>query len=653
MQANNISELGSSYTGAYSTGLLLMSVMVVGVVAFVAFHIAIRIQQAKLASVRFWLSWWLMGSIFLGLSIWSAHFICMLAFEPPVPVSFGLQLTLLSTLPAVLISALLLRINLGFKPGQAYQWVIATTIGAGFVLMHFMAVQAMRMEALLIYDAKWLSGFVLLCIVFSFMANAIKFKLQCTARESGPGIRLLLTLSLLIAILIVSVNLVATRAVQFYPVSGLENSAVVQLISPQLLFSVAMATVAGILVLLLASVQFGYRMDSTALLRDYKAFNKSMLDHSMEAIISADNDGRIHGFNKAAETMFGYKAADILGKKFPLLLSDHWRKLAEFRLAGGVLDASRYFDQEYEVTACRINGSEFTASVQIGQVNNHGKLGMVAFVRDISALRKAETERFRNQQRLEMLLCASPMVIYTRSIKGSIPITYVSPGCSVTFGFDPDEITRSPSFWSNQVHPEDRHELEDMRKLLRNEGKSHCEYRLKFADGSFRWISDAQTLVFDEHGEPSMVVGYWTDVHDKKTTQLELELTEERLRVGFECNGMSSWDWIMQSGELRFSSDSAALLGIPETTPFSMDDLVNTVHSEDRAILKKAFRQALVSGDPLDQEYRVVWPDRSIHWIRTVGSFVNNPQGNPVRMIGVMTEVTDQKQLRVASARIA
>ena len=52
-------------------------------------------------------------------------------------------------------------------------------------------------------------------------------------------------------------------------------------------------------------------------------------------------------------------------------------------------------------------------------------------------------------------------------------------------------------------------------------------------------------------------------------------------------------------------------------------------------------------------EYRVLWPDRSVHWIHLMGELISDDSGSPVRMAGVLSEVTSRKKLRVAPLREA
>ena len=65
-----------------------------------------------------------------------------------------------------------------------------------------------------------------------------------------------------------------------------------------------------------------------------------------------------------------------------------------------------------------------------------------------------------------------------------------------------------------------------------------------------------------------------------------------------------------------------------------------------------AFRQCLVQDEALDIEFSIRWADKSIHWIHMVGESVKDDSGSPVRMVGSLSDITDQKQIWVTSSRL-
>ena len=71
---------------------------------------------------------------------------------------------------------------------------------------------------------------------------------------------------------------------------------------------------------------------------------------------------------------------------------------------------------------------------------------------------------------------------------------------------------------------------------------------------------------------------------------------------------------------------------------------------EDREVAKHAFEKAFVS-DNFDMECRIRWADESIHWISAKGRVYRNPKGDPVRMMGTVLDVTEQKRAEESAAR--
>lgn len=168
------------------------------------------------------------------------------------------------------------------------------------------------------------------------------------------------------------------------------------------------------------------------------------------------------------------------------------------------------------------------------------------------------------------------------------------------------------------------------------------------ADGSYWWVADSRTMVNNEEGQPHLLIGCWTDIHDKKETESNLALKEERLSISLKCANLATWDWVINSGKITWSGHINEKPGFSGKLAADFDDFSAIAHPEDRENLLAAFRQCLVQDESLDIEYRVVWPDKSVHWIHLVGELINDEAGSPVRMAGVLFDITAQKQLRVA-----
>ncbi|MBU4139890.1 MAG: PAS domain-containing protein [Euryarchaeota archaeon] len=160
---------------------------------------------------------------------------------------------------------------------------------------------------------------------------------------------------------------------------------------------------------------------------------------------------------------------------------------------------------------------------------------------------KELTEGLRKSEiRLKYLVSSNPAVIYTRKKTGEHSITFISENVAVMMGYEPVKFIEDPGFWVNNIHPDDRprifRELPEVFEI----GRHSYEYRFKHMDGSYRWIHDELNLIRDTQGSPIELIGYLTDITERKLADEKL-ISHERFAVaiaelefdalsGFEVN---------------------------------------------------------------------------------------------------------------------
>lgn len=155
-------------TGVYDPGLVVLSLAVAIMTAYVALALVDRVVED---SGR-WHSWlWLIsGAVVMGTGIWSMHFIGMLAFSLPVSLGYDLALTLLSLLIAVLASGLALFMIRAASPGAVLLSTGALLFGAGVSAMHYTGMAALRMSPPITYDPLLFVASILIAVAASFAA---------------------------------------------------------------------------------------------------------------------------------------------------------------------------------------------------------------------------------------------------------------------------------------------------------------------------------------------------------------------------------------------------------------------------------------------------------------------------------------------------
>jgi two-component system sensor kinase FixL len=118
---------------------------------------------------------------------------------------------------------------------------------------------------------------------------------------------------------------------------------------------------------------------------------QALLDAAVDAIIVIDERGQIITFNRAAERMFGYGAADVLGKNVSMLMDDpHRSQHAHYVDRYLTTGDARVIGKGREVEARRASGELFPVSLAVGEAVSGGERRFVGIVRDLSAQRVAE-----------------------------------------------------------------------------------------------------------------------------------------------------------------------------------------------------------------------------------------------------------------------
>jgi PAS domain S-box-containing protein len=154
---------------------------------------------------------------------------------------------------------------------------------------------------------------------------------------------------------------------------------------------------------------------------------------------------------------------------------------------------------------------------------------------DITERKQAEEARENARRRLDLLLGAAPVVVYSFAASGDFAPTFVSASIQPMLGYTPDEYLEDADFWRAHVHPEDLPEVEAKQVELFRSGEHLAEYRFRKKDGSYIWVSDEQHLIRDEAGRPVEVVGSWSDIDARKAAEFAFAAAQEELEKATEA----------------------------------------------------------------------------------------------------------------------
>ncbi|MBD2361669.1 response regulator [Anabaena minutissima FACHB-250] len=133
---------------------------------------------------------------------------------------------------------------------------------------------------------------------------------------------------------------------------------------------------------------------------------------------------------------------------------------------------------------------------------------------------------------------------------------------------------------------------------------------------------------------------------DRQRAEAALKDSEESLALALEAVNLGIWDWNLTTNQITWSDGHARLFGMkPTTFNGSYETFKNCVFPEDWPALEQAFQDAQHQKTDYNHEFRVVWPDGSIHWIEGTGKLYYNEAGKAVRMLGTVRDISNRKQI--------
>ena len=124
----------------------------------------------------------------------------------------------------------------------------------------------------------------------------------------------------------------------------------------------------------------------------------------------------------------------------------------------------------------------------------------------------------------------------------------------------------------------------------------------------------------------------------------QLSQLNQQLTLALEAAKMGIWDWNLLTNRITWSRGHERLFGLePGTFEGTYEAFEVCVHPEDRDAVALAVNQARLGRHDYERQFRVIWADGSIHWIEAKGKFFYDADGNAVRMLGTVMDISDRK----------
>jgi diguanylate cyclase (GGDEF)-like protein/PAS domain S-box-containing protein len=342
--------------------------------------------------------------------------------------------------------------------------------------------------------------------------------------------------------------------------------------------------------------------------RDAEARHRAVIDGAPDAILTLDEHGTVLELNPAAEAMLGVSSDDARGRRSTELL------LPSTGLGPGE-----------EIMALRGDGTRVPVDVTLWRSESAGGVFVTAFVRDL-------TERVEADRRFRTLVEQVPAITYLSGYADDA-VHYLSPQITAWTGVPAEELLGGPEAterWYELLHPDDRDAVRAaVREAIAADEAYTGEYRLRTADGGWRWVLERECVLRDGEGRPEISLGTIVDI----TPMRELADAQERLQAVVDAAPM-----------VLFAFDRDGIVTLMEGSLTEGADLTGAQVEElcaGRPDVLAAIRRAL-AGESFTTTLR--WDDVVVET-----RFIARPGG----VIGVSMDVTARARSEEQIAHLA
>ena len=225
------------------------------------------------------------------------------------------------------------------------------------------------------------------------------------------------------------------------------------------------------------------------------------------------------------------------------------------------------------------------------------------------------------------------------------------------FGYEPGS-PMSWEQWLQGVHPEDRERVVANASRLLDRGR--CEgqvrghwdvYRFIRPNGNTVWIESDMSV--DMVRDEPIIRGSVRDITERKQAEAALRESEKRLRLAQQAGRVGTFDWDLQLDRDVWTPELEALYGLqPGEFAQTGTAWAELIHPDDRAHATQLAQQSIKSGELTTGEWRVVWPDGSVHWLAGRWQVFRDASGQPQHMTGVNMDITERKRAEKTLLRL-
>ncbi len=183
-----------------------------------------------------------------------------------------------------------------------------------------------------------------------------------------------------------------------------------------------------------------------------------------------------------------------------------------------------------------------------------------------------------------------------------------------------------------------------VEEALRSGAPYELDLEMNHSDGTRKWIIAKGEVRRDGAGNIVKLRGTVDDITVRKRAQEELRKSEERLRLAIQAGKMFTCDWDATTNVFTHSPESVQILGEDQASSSTGEQILDSVHTEDREVFTAAAASLTPEKPDIRISYRMMRSDGTVIWLERNSRAQFDPQGRLLRIIGIVTDITERKR---------
>jgi PAS domain S-box-containing protein len=275
---------------------------------------------------------------------------------------------------------------------------------------------------------------------------------------------------------------------------------------------------------------------------------RALVEDADDAIITKDLNSIIKSWNRGAEKVFGYTAAEAVGKSVTMLMPPN-RVNEEPRILERIRRGESI--EHYETVRRRKDGTDIDISLTVSPIRDGAGnvVGASKIARDITERKEAEEALRESQAILSLSMRSSRMGAWVQDVKTDY--VWWSDELQEIFGLHKGDFSNNRKGFYEFVHADDRPRIQaEVQRAIDEQSDYIIEFRFQHADGSLRWMEGRGQAFYSEKGEVVRLYGIGIDITERKAGEARLRESEERFSKAFKASPLVLTISSLSTGEL-------------------------------------------------------------------------------------------------------